>query len=136
MPVKSMDLITYGKDISCTCELEVRNAVGRMYYGVLHSLKDVLGPIPSYKNTGTHEAVTLYLTESAPETLKIDKNKAKKLAYMLNEIKAKRVRADYHLNEEFDVDEANVVKGRVDQFLVNLGELKPVSPPATMTIQS
>lgn len=135
MPVKSTDLVTYGKNISCTCELEIRNAVGRMYYGVLHSVKDVLGPVPSYRKTGTHEAVTLYLVESAPDTLKIDKNKAKKLAYLLNEIKAKRVLADYHLDVDFEIDEANVVKGLVDKCLVSLGELNPVQPTVTLKVQ-
>jgi uncharacterized protein (UPF0332 family) len=79
-------------------EIGYRMAVGRSYYSMYHSVKDILqSQIPNYKDGGVHFKLTEHLLD-ANNNEPHDRTKLKSLCYKLRQGKEFRCEADYNLN--------------------------------------
>lgn len=109
MAVNGMDFYNFALQcLSKNDEINLRNAVGRAYYGVYH---DICSKLQNCPNPATHVGVRDYLKNDSwlKGNEPFDKFKLLRLAAFLNSLHSQRKWADYRLDDEYtkvDADSA------------------------------
>ncbi|WP_156992292.1 GreA/GreB family elongation factor [Paraburkholderia oxyphila] len=107
------DLAAYGVELvkADASELQLRNGTGRLYYVAFH-LCDRAGeehcnPLPTQegKDKGMHERAYLRLEGHCKEPA-ISNSRLKTICQKARDMRELRTRADYHLDENFEYDDA------------------------------
>lgn len=109
MTVSHKDLISFAETLAKgTTEVEYRSAVSRAYYAAYHETVVWAASLPtvgvSKPGSGMHKAHIDALT--SPTVTGATALRSRSLGYMLNALKARRTKADYHLTETVDIHEA------------------------------
>lgn len=109
MPVKSADFLNVAEVIceNNPQEIQVRCAISRSYYSMYHRVLEVLDNEPlQYVGKGSHSSLIHYLQTDAEHDESIDHSQLRRLSYMLNAEREKRVVADYRLEHQLDMAHA------------------------------
>ncbi len=104
-------------------EIGYRNCISRSYYGMYHTVLNVLCYMPNPENFSVHQALFRYLASPAPEE-KHDKIVLRKISYILKQAKESRCLADYELTID-DITEnssnlALIQSTKIKEFCDNL----------------
>ncbi|WAJ71446.1 hypothetical protein [Catenovulum adriaticum] len=98
-------------------EIEYRCAAREQYYGAYHRALSILEfPVPDYrgeddKPSSTHSTLVYYLSKEAHFYEKaLDKKKLKSISACLNRMKSIRHNADYDLDEDFTLEQLNLIR--------------------------
>lgn len=98
MPISIEDLVSFSEELAGSdAEVKLRSAVSRFYYAAFHAAikaADSAGVQQLNLKAGTHEEVSLRYANHV-------KN-GKSFEYILLDMKAKRVQADYFLKSKID----------------------------------
>lgn len=110
MAVKAEDFLIIA-DLICKAnddEIHIRTAISRCYYSMYHKALSLLQSTPfKYPNMGCHASLVRYLLEDAARNERHSPLKLKRLSYMLQQEKDKRVHADYELDHPLTIGHAN-----------------------------
>ena len=96
-------------------EIDLRNAISRAYYCAYHVCEPKF-QVTHHENCGLHED----LIESMIAT---NITSVRQIAFQLRKCKAKRVKADYKLNQNIYVSEAEQVIAEVQKIADNIEQL-------------
>ena len=92
------------------CEVERRAASSRTYYAALHRCHPIARAQGVFTDIrGTHAQVVKTLTESSDMGLK-------SIGFRLEQCRAKRVKADYHLADDFTVADAQLMAAQCEKI--------------------
>ncbi|MGR5294783.1 hypothetical protein ACPV5U_08755 [Vibrio mediterranei] len=110
MPVKPEEFLSVAENFhkNNPTEIEVRCIVSRSYYAMYHKALSVLDKEPrTYHSKGCHGSLVEYLKQDVG-TDEPDKDamKLRQVSYILEQERANRVRADYHLDDVVTVEQA------------------------------
>jgi uncharacterized protein (UPF0332 family) len=106
-------------------EVECRNAASRAYYSAYHSCLDLSKRYPTTndhrgkKDVGMHEKLIQTLCEHQDEQMRT-------VGHSLNQVKIRRVKADYKLVQNFTLQDAKFTVNSVQKLLQEIGKIQPV----------
>lgn len=124
MTINAQDFLDSIKSIPddvSSLEVDLRNAISRAYYCAYHACKPNFD-VTHHENCGSHEDLIESMIDTNIEPVK-------KIALQLRKCKIKRVKADYHLNQNVFVGEAQQVIKEAQKIsdgieqLINSGSL-------------
>ena len=99
-------------------EVERRSAASRAYYAAFHRCQPIAHAHPVFVDTGSHRRVVEAMTGSANKQIK-------SIGWRLEQCREKRVKADYHLADEFTPAEAQLVSAQCDNIWASADSLRP-----------
>lgn len=132
MPANPDDFICYAKSINThgNNEIECRVAASRAYYGAYHACSILASKLKYKPKISTH---TNFKHEELSKILENHKNKStifnsstkltkkeilvRKLGYFLKQCKDIRVKSDYYLLQNFDINDSNDAIQFADQII-------------------
>ena len=95
------------------CEVERRAASSRTYYAAMHRCHPIARAQGIFADTpGTHAQVIEALTSSRDRQLK-------SIGWRLEQCREKRVKADYHLADDFTVADAQLMAAQCEKIWVS-----------------
>lgn len=103
MSVKPEDFLTMAEQLSENgpSAMEIRCAISRSYYSMYHKALSTIDSEPiRYTSKGCHAGLIEYLQTDAKNRETIEFLQLKRLSFMLNDQKKKRITADYFLEDE------------------------------------
>lgn len=104
-------------------EVECRNAASRAYYSAYHSCVDLSKRYPSTNNVksegGVHKQFIDKLCNYQDEQMRT-------VGHSLNQVKIRRVKADYKLVQNFTLQDAKFTVNSVQKLLQEIGKIQPV----------
>lgn len=127
MPICPDDLKSFAvlHAASVSDEAHIRASVSRAYYAAFHALVPIANHLPPSSNVDrrvsymSHHEVISRLKEWKPASAKLARLRttARTLAQVTSAARASRVRADYSLDQDVDIDDATTQLVRVRQIL-------------------
>lgn len=128
MTVSTKDFLTHAKNLlqHQTGEIELRNSIRNAYYGAYHEAHTILtSPIIHYANMGIHKAFITYIQEDAYRfESSINKQVFNRLAIILAQLKLQRQNADYRLDKNILLEDANVQMKQAENVFVVCSAIK------------
>lgn len=110
MAVQAEEFLSVAKTFHANnpSEIEVRCVISRSYYAMYHKALSVLDKTPrEYNSKGCHASLIKYLKDDVvfdePDK---DARTLRRISYILEQERANRVRADYHLGETLTIENA------------------------------
>lgn len=104
-------------------EMSQRNAISRAYYAAFHKTCFVIAPDRVKRNTGMHRGYIEQLNEYSPGTVE------RKLGAKLGAIYARRIKSDYHLNENVVPRDFSMQINQVNELVELLSNYAPNLKP-------
>ena len=97
-------------------EVERRSASSRAYYAAFHRCQPIARAHPVFVDTGSHKRVIEAMTKSANRQIQ-------SIGWRLEQCRAKRVKADYHLADDFTLAETELVSAQCDKIWASANSL-------------
>lgn len=128
MQINANSFLEFAKNITHEdIEINHRNAVSRAYYAMFHAAHENLGPIPEYKNTGSHESIEIFFQSLNIKNELYDKEIIRSALYMLKNQKLMRVKADYKLTEQLTKNDSQQAIKVAEKFLQKLKSISIIA---------
>ena len=113
MPIEVKELVILAKRLQeGKDEVSLRASVSRAYYYLYHLLRtyveNSLEDFVYLENLGTHESLIRSLSEYSRSNKPKARNAAL-LSSLMRQARQKRVKADYHISEDFNEDETRIM---------------------------
>lgn len=130
MPVNPSDFLSLIHNAECESEIDYRNIISRGYYGMYHSVLDMLTQRPiMLADGGVHESLKEYLGSHHAKTHEpYDRREMLRLKTFLEIYKVKRQNADYQLSVDISKKEAESAIHATKNLLAKCEEMKAARP--------
>ncbi|MBL5932263.1 hypothetical protein [Lelliottia amnigena] len=121
MPVNSHDFLGFAKDCHARAdEIGYRNAIGRAYYSSYHHVLPTMANGPK----DSHQGLIDYLHGDAcrgHETY--DPKYMKGIGFILTQLKAQRIIADYRLDQQVSAKQSGLAIGMAERLIDKCSEM-------------
>lgn len=117
MSIDSLEYLTLAKEIlQFNNEAAYRTTASRAYYACFHFSKDMASSLDDAGGTGMHERHIRKFTKSVS-------NGAKGVGYMLQQSHSVRVKADYKLDCDFEISNAEAAILSAERLIQKIEDL-------------
>lgn len=132
MPIDKTDFFDSADIKDCgdsTPEIAIRNAISRSYYAAYHAALDISDrleePFYESKTQGVHDRLIKQFADykkrdaNDPEEFKV-----RSISYVLKQLKALRVRADYYLDDTLLNTDYNTCRSQTENAINKLADIE------------
>lgn len=121
MPVNSEDFLGFAKDChKRNDEIGFRNAIARSYYGAYHHVL----PCMAHGPKDSHQGLIDYLQGDASRGSEaFDAKYLKGISFILSQLKAQRIVADYRLDQPVTFKQSEVAIGMTERLFDKCAEM-------------